>query len=267
LTTANSHINYLISAVLLIYCANSYGQNEEEWSLFSGNYPAVIINTNVGSAIPFPFYNIPEERHVNMVFQPYLGLQLNHMISPKSYLKFNISYSAKAADFSAVLVDQPYNGSMEQEVNGKISEVYVEDAYFSGNSQGSYRLKYVELNSSFGRRIGKNGGLYLGIYLAFLLDAENEVFVDGTVSLGPKLPPVSTQFQRVQDYKKYINKTDFGFQLGYEHRLYKKLNANGQFSTGLYSIYSRDLEAVEFSMINMYISLGFTYFIGTSMFD
>lgn len=240
---------------------------EETGSLLSGNYPAIVLNTNVGSAIPFPFYNIPEERYANMILQPYVGLQLNHVVSPKMYLKFNISYSAKASDFSATLVDQPYNGTMEQEVNGNVSEVYVEDAYFSGHSEGSYRLKYIELNSSLGYRIGKNAGVYLGFYIAFLMDAKNEVFVDGTVSLGPKLPPVSTRFQRTQDYEKYINKTDFGLQLGFEHKLYKKLNANGQFSTGLYSIYSKKLEAVEFAMINMYVSLGFTYSIGASYFD
>ena len=134
LITASSHIKYLIGAVLLIHGVYSYGQNEGEGSLFTGNYPAIVLNTNVGSAIPFPFYNIPEERHANMVFQPYLGLQLNHTLSPKTYVKFNIAYSAKASDFSTTLVDQPYNGLMEQEVTGKVAEVNVADAYFSGYS-------------------------------------------------------------------------------------------------------------------------------------
>ena len=267
LTTVNSHIRFLITAVLLLHIAYSYSQEESEGTLLTGNYTALVVNGNVGAAIPFPFYNIPEERHASMTLQPYLGLQLNHVISSVMYLKFNLLYSSKAVDFSATLVDQPYNGYIEVMVNGQVAEGNVEDAYFSGSSEGIYRLKYLELNSSIGRRIGKKSGIYMGFYVAFLLDARNEVYVDGTVSHAPGLPPISSQFQRSQDYSEFINKTDFGFQVGYELKVYKKLNFNCQFSSGLYSIYSDDLEAVEFAIINMYASIGFTYFIGSSLFD
>lgn len=227
---------------------------------------AVVINGNVGSAIPVPFYNIPEERSAVMKLRPSIGLQYNRDIGEKHFLKFNMLYSVKAVDFSATLVDQPYSGYMEYDIGGQVSEGYVEDAYFSGLSEGSYLMKYIELNASFARKIGAKASIYGGLYLAFLLEANNQIYVQGTVSHGPGLPPISSEFERTEDYSDYVNSSDFGFLIGAEHKIYKNLTVNARFSSGLHSIYRDDLQALDFAMVNMYATFGFTYFINSSLY-
>ena len=227
---------------------------------------ALVVNGNVGSAIPFPFSNIPEERSAVMKLRPSLGLQYNKELGGPSFLKFNALYSVKAVDFSATLVDQPYNGYVEYDVGGQIAEGYVEDAYFSGISNGSYNMKYIELNASYARKLAPTFSVYAGIYLAFLLQADNEIYVKGTVSHGVGLPPISSEFDRTENYSHHVNGTDFGFQVGVEHKIYKRLNVNGQFSSSLHSIYDNELTALDFSMLNMYATLGITYFITSSIY-
>ena len=259
MTTVALHIRSLILLACLISFYGVQSQEVEPLKEIKQDF-VIVLGGNVGSAIPFPFYHIPEERHANMMVRPYIGFQYNREIGDRMIIRIGHGFSQKAVEFSATLVDQPYNGYVEYELsNGNTAKGEVEDAYFNGHTNGNFNLRYYEFNSSIGRRLGKRSTLYSGIYGAYLFKSENKVFVDGSVSLGPGLEPISKRFQRSEDYSDMFRKWDFGFQLGYERQVLKRLCVNAFFSSSLRSIYKPELEAVSYTMLNMYACVGITY--------
>jgi len=262
----NSFINKACYTLFIILFStiNCVGQDVVERDV--NNKLAVVLNGNVGSVMPFPFSNVPDDASADMMIRPFVGIQLNRPLSPNLYLKLSAMYSNKSVGFNTTLKNQLYNGYIEQNINGKIVEGYIEDAYFTGVSSGFYKLQYVETNLSIAAKMSDKGAVYLGIYFAYLLNGENEIIVDGTISLAPDIPPISDRFERTEDYASYINKSDFGFQIGIERKIYKKINGNIQLSSGLHSIYNSGLEAIDFTMLNMYLAFGFTYYLGHNIF-
>lgn len=257
--------NVFIYFFCCFYSLSCLGQETGEDH--SKNNIAVVINGNVGSVIPYPFSNIPNDANASMQVRPYFGIQMNRSLSPRFYLKFSAMYSNKSVAFDATLKNQSYNGYIEHEVNGIITGDYVEDAYFNGISNGYYKLQYIETNLSLSTKITDKSAIYFGIYFAYLIKGENEITVDGTISLAPDIPPISGRFESTENYSDNLNKSDFGLQIGFERKIYKRLNADVQFSSGLHSIYNDDLEAIDYNMLNMYVAFGFTYYLRNNVLN
>ncbi|MEQ9064686.1 MAG: outer membrane beta-barrel protein [Vicingaceae bacterium] len=268
LTTVNSPIKLGIIILWgLFTIGQTYGQSPSDSSVKEMRTDmAILLNMNVGSVIPFPIYNIPEERQATMQPRPYFAVQFNTKIGERLIIKVSQAFSQKSVAFSASLIDQPYNGYIKQIVNGQVSEGEVTDAYFTGFSEGNFNLTYFELNSSLAYRLGKRSSLYAGLYAAYLLRSINKVRVDGTVSLGPGLPPISTRFQRSEDYSEFVKKIDPGFMIGFERKIRGHVNFNLQYTSSLSSIYKSDLEAVQFTMLNMFVSMGLTFYLNKDFY-
>lgn len=211
----------------------------------------VQLGTDIGGAIPFPFSNIPKPFNPYPRLAPSLGAKLTFPVNRKWTVGAEITYKKVAIDADARIENQRFN----DEDRGVI-------ARFSGSAEMGmdFTMMEVPVYAKYTFRNGKDRILFGG-YAAWIIKGKFDIKVnkgymmddDGIYTAPIEGEPLKINFDNILD------NWDAGVILGYERKLFTRVEIGLRFSCGLKDIFKPDNQYFDYKMLNMRGTLVLSY--------
>lgn len=223
---------------------NNKNNNVDKWGKGRSWAIGVQLGTDIGGAIPVPFRYIPK------TFNPYP--KLNVSIGARGSWSFNDRWSLHAE----TTYKRVYMGAdarvddQKNTINGVVS-------YFSGTAYMEMDFTMIEVPLYAKMAITKNYNdfLIIGGYYSYNLKAKfittpligytgNNPGHVGVV-ISPDGEPIPMNFNE------YLTKHDAGIILGYERRIWGRVNIGLRVMIGCMDIFKSNMKVLEYKMLHM----------------
>ena len=240
---------FLAGSVSSVFAGrNTTGMSDEvEYRFALG----VQLGTDIGGAIPFPFKHVPSPFNPYPRLFPSLGAKLSFPITSKWALGTEITYKREAIDADARIKDQRFN----DEKNDVI-------ARFTGSAEMGMDFTMVEVPvyAKYTFRNQKDRLLFGG-YFAYAMKGKfnihvNEGFMmtdEGVYNGAIEDEPLRINFSDILD------SWDAGILLGYERKLFTRVEIGLRVSCGFKDIFKRDNQYFDYKMLHMRGTLALSY--------
>ena len=245
-------LKYIIATVL--FTAFAFGAAAQD---NSRNFEMSLqLGYNIGATAPIP---LPEEvRKINSYnpkFNPSLGVTLGY--------GFNDRWGVGAG----ILVDWKGMRVKDEVKYMHTSVVLGEDGerltgYFVGDNMTNVDMTYLTVPIYATYTFNSKWNVRLGIYAAKALSSG----FDGTVNNGYiRIETPTGQKQVIDgegasfDFSEDIRDYDFGFMAGGEYRLNSRFGVYANLSWGVVPFFYKNSNPIEFTMTNIYGTVGITY--------
>ena len=216
----------------------------------------VLVGTDIGGAVPYPFKHIPDK------FNPYpqlsiaLGAKVNIPLKGKKWsLGAEATYTRSALDADARVENQRFEGNDQGERKTQ---------YFSGTAGMSMAFNMVEVPVyvRYAFTSGQGSHLLFGVYGAYYLSSRfNVTATKGYVGNEPDefRNAVTPEAPIHMDFSSSMDSWDVGVLLGYEKKLFSRFDIGLRVSCGLKDIFTSDNKYFDYKMLQMRGTLTLSY--------
>lgn len=250
----NNIKKYILLLGAVVACMTAFSQQQNDFKPEFKNY--ILAGYNFGGTPPTPMPNTV--RKINAwwpQFNPSLGYELDYV--------FNGKWGVGAA----LKID--YKGmGIKSEVMYMHTIVDIEGGDKTGHFEGLFvgHNKTIVQNGYFTLPLhaiyypDKNWKTQLGVYFGYLFHPgfSGEV-TDGYIrtpdATGEKIAIDTATFNFDDELRKF----DFGLQAGAERKVSKKIAISGNLSWGLLPLFPKSFHGMDFSMYNVFFTLGISY--------
>ena len=211
----------------------------------------VQLGTDIGGAIPFPFSNVPSPFNPYPQLYPSLGAKLSFPITNRWGIGAEISYKKVSIDADARIENQRFN----DEKNDVI-------ARFTGSAEMGMNFTMLEIPvyAKYTFRNQKHR-LIFGAYFAYILQGKFDIKVnkgfmmtdEGIYNGAIDDEPLNINFNDILD------NWDAGIILGYERKLFSRIEIGLRFSCGMKDIFKPDNQYFDYKMLHMRGTLALSY--------
>lgn len=243
-----------ITLLLLTICHATYAQEdsvpdnrEVEYRFALG----VQLGTDIGGAIPFPFSNVPKTFNPYPQLYPSLGIKLAFPITSRWGVGAEVTYKKVSIDADARIDNQRFN----DEKNDVI-------ARFTGSAEMGmdFTMLEVPVYAKYTFRNQKDRLLFGG-YFARIMKGEFDIKVnkgymmtdEGVYNGAIEDDPLNINFGNILD------NWDAGFLLGYERKLFNRVEIGLRVSCGMKDIFTRNNQYFDYKMLHMRGTLEVSY--------
>ena len=211
----------------------------------------VQLGTDIGGAIPFPFSNVPSPFNPDPQLYPSLGAKLSFPITNRWGIGAEISYKKVSIDADARIENQRFN----DEKNDVI-------ARFTGSAEMGMNFTMLEIPvyAKYTFRNQKDR-LIFGAYFAYILQGKFDIKVnkgfmmtdEGIYNGAIDDEPLNINFNDILD------NWDAGVILGYERKLFSRIEIGLRLSCGMKDIFKPDNQYFDYKMLHMRGTLALSY--------
>lgn len=243
----------IISSLLIILCStwmvtaqDSINKKEVEYRFALG----VQIGTDIGGALPFPFKNIPSTFNPYPKLSPSLGAKFTFPIDRHWTMGAEATYKKVALDADARVQDQRFQ-------KGDII------ASFTGTAEMGMEFTMLEIPLYFKYTFpNQKDRILAGAYAAWIINSKFDVFAKKgyiTNKDGEFDADITEENEFNMNFSSSMDKWDAGIILGYERKLFSRIDLGLRFMCGFKDIFKPDNQYFDYSMINMRGSLVISY--------
>lgn len=211
----------------------------------------VQLGTDIGGAIPFPFSNVPAPFNPYPQLYPSLGAKLTFPITPRWGIGAELTYKKLAIDADARIENQRFN----DEKNDII-------ARFTGSAEMKmdFTMLEVPLYAKYTFRNQKDRILFGG-YFAYIMKGKFNI----TVNKGFMMTDEGVYNGAIEDeplnitFSDLLDSWDAGLLLGYERKLFSRVEIGLRLSCGFKDIFKPDNQYFDYKMLHMRGTLNLSY--------
>lgn len=247
------HSLYIV-VLLSLWISPAFAQEDTVTNNESVEYRfalGVQLGTDIGGAIPFPFSNVPSPFNPYPQLYPSLGAKLTFPVTRHWSLGAEITYKKVAIDADARIENQRFN----DEKNDVI-------ARFTGSAEMGMDFTMLEIPvyAKYTFRNQKDRLLFGG-YFAYVMKGKfnirvNEGYMmtdEGVYNGAIEDDPLNINFGNILD------NWDAGLVLGYERKLFSRIEIGLRVSCGLKDIFKPDNQYFDYKMLHMRGTLNLSY--------
>lgn len=241
-------------AFLLLFCSfpgfaqqDTINKKDVEYRFALG----VQLGTDIGGAIPFPFSNVPKPFNPYPRLAPSIGAKLTFPVNRHWTLGTEFTYKKIAIDADARIKNQKFN----DRENGVV-------ASFTGSAEMGMDFTMMEVPVYFKYTFkNQKDRILVGAYASWIINSEFDIKVNkgymmdehGNYSGAIDKEPLEINFNDILD------KWDAGMVVGYERRLFSRIDLGLRFSCGFKDIFKSDNQYFDYSMLHMRGTLVVSY--------
>lgn len=246
-------INIYIS-VLLLFCTLGASAQQDTTNKKDVEYRfalGVQLGTDIGGAIPFPFSNVPNPFNPYPRLSPSIGAKLTFPVDRHWTLGTEFTYKKVAIDADARIENQRFN----DKANGVT-------ARFSGSAEMGMDFTMMEVPVYFKYTFrNQKDRILVGGYASWIINGKFDIKVNkgymmddnGVYTGAIDKEPLNINFDDILD------SWDAGMILGYERRLFSRIDLGLRFSCGFKDIFKPDNQYFDYSMLHMRGTLVVSY--------
>lgn len=226
---------------------DSINKNEVEYRFALG----VQLGTDIGGAIPFPFKNVPSPFNPYPRLSPSLGAKLTFPVNRDWTLGVEITYKKIAINADARVENQRFN----DEARGIV-------ARFSGSTEMGMDFTMMEvpiyLKYTFGNQKDR---ILVGAYAAWVINGKFDIKVNKGYMMddnGVYMAPIDKEPLNI-NFNDILDNWDAGLIIGYERRLFPRIEIGLRASWGLKDIFNPYNQYFDYKMLQMRGTLVLSY--------
>lgn len=211
----------------------------------------VQLGTDIGGAIPFPFRHVPSPFNPYPRLYPSLGMKLTFPLTSRWRMGAELTYKKEAIDADARIRNQRFH-----DVKNGVT------ARFTGSTEMEmdFTMLEVPLYAKYTFRNQKDRLLFGG-YFAYVMKGKLDVQVDkgfmmtdeGVYNGAIAEDPLNINFGDLLD------DWDAGMVLGYERRLFPRIEIGLRVNCGMKDIFKRNNQYFDYKMLHMRGTLALSY--------
>lgn len=211
----------------------------------------VQLGTDIGGAIPFPFSNVPNPFNPYPKLYPSLGVKLTFPVDRHWAVSTELTYKKIAIDADARIKNQRFNDKENDIV-----------ARFTGSAEMGMDFTMLEI-PVYAKYTFANlkDRILFGGYFAWMMNGTFDIQVnkgymmddEGTYTGTIEGKPLEINFNNILD------NWDAGLVLGYERRLFSRVEIGLRVSWGMKDIFKRNNQYFDYKMLHMRGSLVVSY--------
>lgn len=211
----------------------------------------VQLGTDIGGAIPFPFSNVPNPFNPYPRLSPSLGAKLTFPVTPRWGIGAEITYKKVAIDADARIENQRFN----DEKNDVI-------ARFTGSAEMSmdFTMLEIPLYAKYTFRNQKDRILFGG-YFSYIMKGKFNIDVTKGYMMtdeGVYNGAIDNEPLHI-DFASLLDNWDAGILLGYERKLFSRVEIGLRVSCGMKDIFKPDNQYFDYKMLHMRGTLEISY--------
>lgn len=209
------------------------------------------LGTDIGGAIPFPLSNVPSPFNPYPQLYPSLGAKLTFPVTRRWGIGAELTYKKVAIDADARIENQRFNDTKNDVI-----------ARFTGSAEMTMSFTMLEV-PVYAKYTFKNqkDRLLFGGYFAYILKGKFDNSVkkgfmmtdEGVYNGAIESDPLDISFSDILD------SWDAGLLLGYERRLFSRVEIGLRVSCGLKDIFKPDNQYFDYKMLHMRGTVAISY--------
>lgn len=242
-------IFFLIGSVLTATAQKDTVQvtNDVEYRFAMG----VQLGTDIGGAIPFPFSNVPSPFNPYPQLYPSLGLKLTFPVTNKWGIGAEITYKKELIDADAKIKNQRFNDKKNDLI-----------ARFTGSAEMSmdFTMLEVPVYAKYTFHNQKDR-ILLGGYFVYVMKGKFNIQVNkGFMMTDEEVYNGAIEDEPLEiNFSDILDTWDAGIVLGYERKLFNRVEIGLRASWGLKDIFKRDNQYFDYKMLHMRGTLVVSY--------
>lgn len=211
----------------------------------------VQLGTDIGGAIPFPFSNVPSPFNPYPQLYPSLGAKLTFPVTKKWGIGAEITYKKEAIDADARIKNQRFNDVKNDVV-----------ARFTGSAEMGMDFTMLEVPVYVKYTFpNQKDRILFGGYFAYILKGKFDIQVnEGFMMTDEEIYNGAIEDEPLQiNFSDILDKWDAGLVLGYERKLFSRVEVGLRVSWGMKDIFKRDNQYFDYKMLHMRGTLAVSY--------
>lgn len=207
----------------------------------------IVLGTDIGGAIPFPFSNLPKPFNAYPQVKANIGAQLSFSLVKNWGLGIDLYYKGMGMRANARVKNQRFR------MDGG-------DMYFTGSASMNMDFNILEIPlyakyqfNAFHRIVF--GGYYSHVFSAYFETNPQKGFIGST----PNIADITDMGNIEMDFTPFMDNWDWGLLVGYERRLNSSLNFGLRLSMGFKDIFKTTEKYFEYNMLHMRGSVTLCY--------
>lgn len=211
----------------------------------------VQLGTDIGGAIPFPFKHIPSTFNPYPKLTPSIGVKLTFPVMRDWTLGAELTYKRVAIDADARIKDQKFDN--EDNII----------ALFTGSAEMRMDFMMLELPVYFKYTFkNQNDRLLAGFYWSRIMKSKFGITVNKGFMMdedGNYDAPIDPEKPLDINFNDILDTWDSGMIIGYERRLFSRIELGMRFSWGFKDIFKKDNQYFDYKMLHMRGTLVISY--------
>lgn len=211
----------------------------------------VQLGTDIGGAIPFPFSHIPDPFNAYPQLHPSLGVRFTFPITGKWGVGAEFTYKKVSIDADARISNQRFNDEKNHVI-----------ARFTGSAEMSmdFTMLEVPVYAKYTFRNQKDR-LMFGGYFAYIAKGKFKIKVNkGYMMTDECVYNGAIEDEPLDiDFGNILDDWDAGLLLGYERKLFSRVEIGLRVSCGLKDIFQPDNQYFDYKMLHMRGTLNLSY--------
>lgn len=245
--------NLFLSVIITIVLSSlSLSLTSQDESSQSNN--RFIFGTELGAIYGTPIGPAEKGATGKPGLAPVLGFFARYKINDKWGIQTGLNYNEKKASYNSPVIDQSYDYTYEEEVQGNILVFEIDSIILNGSVRGKFFNKYLQAPFLVYYDLNDKLSIQGGGYISYLLSGGHDVWASGVLG---------NNFTTLDDYysneKNSISNWDYGASLVVNYDIYKHFEAELRITTGLRSVFSDEYVLAEDRIRNVYLALKINY--------
>jgi hypothetical protein len=193
-------------------------------------------------------------------FNPILGVGFTYVLfKKKNSLSFSLEafYSRRKINYNSTVVDQYYVDQQTIYISGN-PYVFDVETTFSGNSKGTFDMKYIEIPLLIQYGIKRKWSFQGGAYFSWAYSRKNTGTATGIVG-RTDIPNPSTIENKEYDNSQHLNSHYWGAVLGTQYAISPKVKVDFRLTYSFKSLYEESWKAIDYTLRDLYLQLSVDY--------
>lgn len=239
----------IFAAILLLFFIGStqlkaQENNSENYRLSMG----ILVGTDIGGAVPFPFSHIPSPFNPYPQLKAGFGGMFTLPLTNRWALGAEISYKSVGMKADARVENQKFN------MDGT-------DVYFTGSAKMDMSFTFLEV-PLYAKYYFKKGNdrIIAGFYYSYTFTSTFQTTpLKGFMGYEPNKVEIEDVSDVIMNFDEILDNWDIGFLIGYERRIFERLNLGLRMSMGFKDIFVSSSNYFDYKMLPIRGSISISY--------
>jgi len=238
----------LLTAIIALFigvtAVKAQNDDSERYRLSMG----ISVGTDIGGAVPFPFSHIPSPFNPYPQIKAGFGGVFTLPINNRWSIGADLTYKNVGMKADARVENQKFN------MDGT-------DVYFTGTAKMEMDFTFLEV-PVYAKYIFKKGNdrIIGGFYYSYTFTSSFQTTPQkGFIGYEPNKVEIEDVSDVIMDFDEILDSWDIGFLVGYERRIFERLNMGLRFSMGFKDIFVPSSNYFEYKMLPIRGSISIHY--------
>jgi hypothetical protein len=206
------------------------------------------VGTDIGGAVPFPFSHIPSPFNPYPQIKAGFGGIFNFSLTDRWGIGAELMYKSVGMKADARVENQKFN------MDGT-------DVYFTGTAKMDMSFTFLEVPLYAKYYFKKdNDRIIAGFYYSYTFTSSFQTTPKkGFIGYEPNKVEIEDVSDIIMDFDEILDNWDIGFLIGYERRIFDRLNLGLRFSMGFKDIFIPSSEYFDYKMLPIRGSISVNY--------